>query len=419
MGKPVWKQETWAINQLKAWDKNPRKIGGRQYDEVKRSLSKFGLLQPIIINSDGTIIGGHARCQAMIESGAQEVPVYVPTEPLSESDFAELNIRLNKNIAGEWDFDALGEFFRTDDLVTWGFKPEELTDMNAITRKPPADEAPARDEEKAQTVLGDVYQLNQHRVICGDSCMPTTLDRLLGNVLVDMVLTDPPYGVDYSEKDHAVNASLYSRKNKRHADIKNDTGLDYKKFFSDFLSIIPMAPKNTIYAFMSGQELATLRAAFDACEIKWGDYLIWDKQQMVMGRKDYHAQHEFIMYGWKGTHVFYGPSNCKTIIKHQRPQRSDEHPTMKPVGLLEILLSHGSAPGAVVYDAFTGSGSTLLACEWTGRTFYGCELSEHYVDVIVRRWIKYMRSIGRPCSIKLNDQPLSDADLVARGFLNS
>jgi DNA modification methylase len=190
-------------------------------------------------------------------------------------------------------------------------------------------------------------------------------------------LTDPPYGVAYGEKT--------GRR------IANDQGEEnYREFFGRFLRLAPMAMKNTADIFMSGQQLHNLRLALDDAGFTWGDYLIWVKQRPVLGRKDYNAGHEFVVYAWKGSHKFYGPvGRASTVLTFDRPSASPDHPTTKPTDLLVRLIRDGSAPNAVVYDPFLGSGSTLIACEMAGRRCVGIELEPVHCATAVRRWERF------------------------------
>lgn len=239
---------------------------------------------------------------------------------------------------------------------------------------------------------GDLIELGKHRVLCGDCTNKEEVDRLLDYRTVDMILTDPPYGVDYAGKNEFLNTIYNSsgndKGNRIETDIMNDDIADYRKFFNEFLSVIEFSEYNTIYIFMLGSELHNLRLAFDDTGIKWSDYLIWLKNNHVLSRKDYNMKHEFIVYGWKGKHKFYG-SFSTTVIECNKNMKNDLHPTMKPVLLLEKLIADGSTRGMIIYDGFLGSGSTIIACDNTGRICYGLEIDEHYCDIIIDRYCKY------------------------------
>ena len=219
-----------------------------------------------------------------------------------------------------------------------------------------------------------------------------------------MLCTDPPYGVDYASKNKMLNKVGKGKGNRNETSIENDNIENYRQFFGEFLSLIPWEEKNTAYIFMSGKELHNLRLAMEDIGMKLSDYLIWVKNNHVLGRKDYHCKHEFIAYGWKGTHQFFGPTNSVTTIEHPRPQSSKEHPTMKPIGLVSKLIKDGSKKGYIVYDPFTGSGTTLLACESLERVCYSMEMSPQYCDVIIKRWINHRKENNLSCDVILNGE---------------
>jgi DNA modification methylase len=201
------------------------------------------------------------------------------------------------------------------------------------------------------------------------------------------MITDPPYGVDYSGKNEFLNK--FDKGNHIQKPINNDAITDYRKFFSAFMGLAPLAEYNTVYIFMSNKELHSLRLALDDCGYSWGDYLVWVKNNHVLGRKDYNAKHEFIVYGWKGKHKFYGEASATTVLEYNRPLRSELHPTMKPVELVCKLISDGTPAKGKIYDPFGGSGSTLIAAEQLNRTCYMMELDPGYCDVIINRWEQF------------------------------
>lgn len=289
----------------------------------------------------------------------------------------------------EWDFTPLADLLTeldtgAFDLSLTGFDSDELEQMLNYT---PAgevqeDEVPEPPEEPV-TKPGDIWQLGRHRVMCGDSTDSKQVKQLLGDMRVDQLLTDPPYGVDYAAKNEMLNK--FDKGNRIQLPIVNDNISDYRAFFAAFLGCIPFADYNTVYVFMSGQELHSVRLAMDDVGITWGDYLVWVKNNHVLGRKDYNAKHEFVVYGWKGKHKFYGGFST-TVLEYNKPQKNELHPTMKPVELIARLMADGSTAAALVYDPFLGSGTTLIVAEQLGRTCYGLEIDPHYVDIIVKRW---------------------------------
>ena len=411
--------ELLSIDKLIPYEKNTRIHKTFQVDQIMNSIKEFGFTNPILISKENGIIAGHGRLMAAKKLKMDSVPTicldYLTPEQQRAYIIADNKIAEN----AEWDFNLLADELQNlnsldFDVSLLGFSDEELD--NLLNTEVEEDEEEEEDlnplvPEQPVSKLGDLWELGTHRLICGSCTDVNTYKRLMGNHKVDQVLTDPPYGVDYEAKRQDMNKRAHNRGGIKHKEIANDKHEDYRKFFAEFLSIIDFAEHNTIYCFLSGQELHNLRLAFEDCEIKWSDYLIWLKNSMVMNRKDYNAKHEFIVYGWKdknnklltlkahyddnhelifygwkGKHKFFGPTNATTIIEHPRPSKADLHPTMKPVGLLEQLLSHGSKRNGIVYEPFAGSGSTLIACENKGRKCFAIELEPKYCDVIINRW---------------------------------
>lgn len=397
-----WHLETRKIADLKPLGKNPRKLSKHDYEHLKKSLDKFGLIDKPIVNSDGTIIGGHQRVAVLKRDKVKDVECYVAKEPLSDRDLMELNIRLNRN-AGEWDYDVLANEWEELDLLDWGFKAEELS-LDPLDPDEEEGAIPAVPKE-AKTKLGDVYDMGEHRLVCGDCTKEEAVTKCLDGKLVDILLTDPPYGVDYSKKNEMLNRS--GKGNCIQTPIENDNIEDYAQFFYDFLSIIPWKTPNTFYISMLGNQLHNLRIALDKCELKWGDYLVWVKNNHVLGRKDYNAKHEFIVYGWHEKHKFYGPHRT-TVLEYDKPQKSELHPTMKPLELWAQLLTDGSDTGALVYDPFLGSGTTVIVAEQHKRKCHGIELSPAYCDVIVRRWVNYRKQENLTTMVKRNGKICKD-----------
>lgn len=381
-----------------------------QIAKLKSSIHEFDFDQPIVVDKDMVVIKGHGRLMAAQALGLVDIPVIIRDDMTPQqaqaARIADNKIAASTGMDNEMLLLEVGELKTfADDLTAFtegfsvdliGFTDVELAKIEDEEETREAREAAKlRSEEEKDalpplppplTVLGDVYLLGRHRLVCGNSKGVEALSSVLLGEEVDMLLTDPPYGISYSKKNEAMDS--WGKKGASHEDIEGDEEGegDYRQFFTEFLSIIPMAPKNTMYCFMMGSELHNLRLAMGDAGFTWADYIIWNKNNLVLGRKDYKAKHEFIAYGWKGTHIFYGPANRCTVIDHPKPQKTEGHPTMKPVALLERLIEDGSAPGAIVFDAFGGSGSTMIACENTGRKCRSVEISPRYCDLAVKRW---------------------------------
>jgi len=402
--KMAKKIEFLELDVLVPYEKNTKIHKQYQVDQIINSIKEFGFTNPILISKENGIIAGHGRLMAAKRLKLEKVPVirldYLTTEQQKAYIIADNKIAEN----ADWDINLLANELQElnaleFDVSLLGFSDDELDNfLNLKIEEEEEEEEEITIAKNPVTKKGDIWLLGRHRLLCGDSTQLEDYQKLTQQKKIDMLLTDPPYGVDYESKRHKIRINENKRlKTKglkldkqsiKHKDIANDTGKDYKQFFTDFLSIIDFTDYNTVYCFLNGQELHNLRLAFDASNIKFSNYLIWKKNQAILTRKDYNCFFEFIVYGWKGTHKFYGPTTATTILEFNKPQKADLHPTMKPVDLLEELLSHGSKRNMTVYEPFAGSGSTLIAAENKGRICYAMELEEKYCDVIIERWQK-------------------------------
>jgi len=396
-----WTIKKFKIKDLKEHPKNPRTLSKEQHKNLTDSLTKFGIAEKPICNIDGTIIGGHQRLKVLKDLGYKEIDCWIPKDPLTSDQVDELNIRLNKN-TGEWDWDCLANEWDMDDLLEWGFSAEELgLDLNQGLSDGDGDDAdidPPK-EEDAVTKAGDLYTLGQHRLICGSSTETINHKKLFENELADLIVTDPPYNV------------AYVGKTKKALTIQNDS-MEDGNFFQFILDAYKgmfehLEAGGSIYVFHADSEGLNFRKAFKEAGFKLSECLIWKKNCMVMGRNDYQWQHEPILYGWKEgkAHNWYSDRKQTTILEYDKPSRSEEHPTMKPVAIVEYLIKNSSKESDVVFDPFLGSGTTLIAAEKLGRRCFGIELSPAYCDVIVKRYAKFMSENGLEYSITRNDDP--------------
>jgi DNA modification methylase len=390
---------------------NPRKMPDEQMARLMRGIEAFGLVDPIIVNqATGNIVGGHQRVEAAKRLKLAEVPVVHVS--LDREQEKALNLALNK-ISGEWDLDLLrGILGDLNDggfnLELTGFSADEIDDLLAggieddAEREPgDPDDVPEVDEQAPPvTQPGDLILLGAHRLLCGDSTKAEDVTRLMDGALAEMVFTDPPYNVGYTGKT------------KEALTIENDAMSDSQ--FFDFLHAAYSAmlgvtkPGGAIYVCHADLEGANFRRALVGAGWLLKQCLIWVKQQFVMGRQDYHWQHEPILYGWApgAAHSWHADRKQTTVWNFDRPQRNGEHPTMKPVELIEYALQNSSAAGARILDPFGGSGSTLIACEQTGRRGYLVELDPRYCDVIVARWENFTgRKAQRPEREAVNGKP--------------
>ena len=370
-------------------DYNPRKDlkpGDAEYEKLKRSIEQFGYVEPVIWNqTTGHVVGGHQRLKVLMDMGMTEVDCVVVA--MDEEKEKALNIALNK-ISGDWDKDKLAlliaDLQGADfDVSLTGFEPAEIDDLFKDTLKDSIRDddidVVAELAQPTMTKLGDIWTLGRHRLICGDSTKAETYDLLMGNTKANLVITDPPYNVNYEGSA---------------GKIKNDNMAD-EAFYNFLLDAYTqmhsaMADDASIYVFHADTEGLNFRRAFADAGFYLSGCCIWKKQSLVLGRSPYQWQHEPCLYGWKknGKHQWYTGRKETTIWEFDKPKKNGDHPTMKPIPLLPYPIMNSSMSNSVVLDPFGGSGSTLIACEQTDRICYTVELDEKFCDVIVKRYIE-------------------------------
>jgi DNA modification methylase len=367
------------INKLKPAAYNPRQINTKQYKDLKQSIEKFGLVDPIIINENGyVVIGGHQRLKICKELKHKEVGCVILN--LNTEQERELNIRLNKN-TGEFDFDLLANEFEIEELTDWGFKHIDLgLNIDKITEGNTEDDH-IPEVKESRVKLGDVWQLGKHRLMCGDSTKESDVNKLMNGEKADMVFTDPPYNVDYDGGS------------KKREKIKNDKLNDFSQFLNSCFSNMHkfMKDGSCIYITHSEVERLSFTENFKMVGFQLSSIIIWVKNNSTFSmNKDYKWKHEPIIYGWKkGSHNFYGDNTQDTVWLYDRPSKSKLHPTTKPIELINKAIKNSSKTKDIVLDIFLGSGSTLIACEKTNRICYGMELDTKYCDVIIERWEQF------------------------------
>lgn len=376
------------LKELKPAAYNPRKKlkkGDKEYEKIKQSLLKFGYVDPIIVNEDLTVIGGHQRLTVLKDLDYETAKCVIVDLP--KEDEKALNIALNK-ITGQWDeallADLLLDLQESDfNLDLTGFEPPEIDDIlsNVHDKELSEDEFDVEEELKKPTVSrhGDIWQLGKHRVICGDSTKAETYKQLLDDRKANLVVTDPPYNVDVEETA---------------GKILNDNMSD-GDFYQFLLSMFTQVENHmeddaSIYVFHADTEGLNFRKAFKDTGFYLSGCCIWKKNSLVLGRSPYQWQHEPCLYGWKkkGKHQWFSDRKQTTIWEYDRPKSSKDHPTMKPIQLMAYPIQNSSMRETIVLDPFLGSGSTLIAADQTGRVCYGIELDEKFVDVIVKRYIE-------------------------------
>lgn len=370
-------------------DYNPRKDlkpGDAEYEKLKRSIEQFGYVEPVIWNkTTGRVVGGHQRLKVLMDMGMTEVDCVVVE--MDEDKEKALNIALNK-ISGDWDKDKLAlliaDLQGADfDVSLTGFEPAEIDDLFKDTLKDGVKDddfdVGAELEKPAMTKPGDIWMLGRHRLFCGDSTKAETYDLLMGSTKANLVITDPPYNVNYEGSA---------------GKIKNDNMADdaFYNFLLDAYTQMhsAMADDASIYVFHADTEGLNFRRAFADAGFYLSGCCIWKKQSLVLGRSPYQWQHEPCLYGWKknGKHQWYTGRKETTIWEFDKPKKNGDHPTMKPIPLLAYPIMNSSMSNSVVLDPFGGSGSTLIACEQTDRICYTVELDEKFCDVIVKRYIE-------------------------------
>lgn len=366
---------------------NPRKDlkpGDKEYEKIKNSINEFGYVEPIIVNKDMTIIGGHQRLKVLKHLGYTEVDCVVIE--IDKTKEKALNIALNR-VTGSWDETLLAELIQDlsemdFDVSLTGFDAPEIDElMSNLHDKDVKEDDFDVDEAIPETPItkqGDVWLLGKHRLVCGDSTLPETYKVLMEGKKANLVVTDPPYGVSYQGAAGS---------------IQNDSLAD-----EEFMTFLLKAFKNmeanltddgSIYVFHADTKGHIFRKAFLDAGFYLSGVCQWVKQSLVLGRSPYQWQHEPVLYGWKkkGKHKWYAGRKETTVWKFDRPTKSELHPTTKPVALVAYPIQNSSLTNSIVLEPFGGSGSTLIACEQTDRICFAIELDEKYADVIVKRFI--------------------------------
>lgn len=408
-------------SELKLNDKNPRK-NDEAVDTVAKSIQEFGFKNPLIIDSDGTVWCGNTRLKAARKLGIEEVPCIV-ADDLTEEQIRKLALIDNKSSEiAEWDFELLKDELADLDMdefdLDWGIDEALGIEKEVEEDNFDVDEA-IPDEPKAK--LGDIYQLGEHRIMCGSSTNPEDMGKLFDGKIADLVVTDPPYNVNYGDKAEMLGD--YEKGHRNTNKILNDNmdDLSFYNFLYDFYTQMNdhMKEGGAFYVFHSDSESLNFRKALKDVGLQVRQTLIWVKNTLVLGRKDYQLKHEPCLYGWKdgAGHYFtddrtettviedkidlkklkkeemlklleeiYSDKVSTTIIHEDKPLRNDLHPTMKPIKLCAKLIKNSSKPKQIVFDGFGGSGSTMMACEQTDRICYSMELDPKYIDVQIKRW---------------------------------
>ena len=381
------------VSELKPAEYNPRKKlkpGDKEYEKIKNSIEEFGFADPLVVNADMTVIGGHQRLTCAINMGYTEVPcAVVDIDKVREK---ALNIALNK-ITGAWDANLLAELLEdiqnSDfDLGKTGFDPPEIEQLfNQVHDKQVKEDSFDVEEELKQPTfskLGDLWILGKHRIVCGDSTKLETYEKLMDGEKANLLLTDPPYLVAYSNTSGSI----------KNDDLSDKEGYEFlKSAFSCFKE--NLADDSAVYVFYATSKSRVFYDAFEDAGFRVSCGLVWRKDRLVLSRTDYQQNFEPVIYGWKkdGKHTWYGDRKQTTCFDFERPKSSkaegEGHPTAKPVPLMAYLIKQSTMTNGIVLDGFHGSGSTMIACEQLDRKCRAVELDEKFVDVQVKRYIKF------------------------------
>lgn len=370
------------VSELQEYDNNPRN-NDDAINAVASSIKEFGFKVPIVITSDNVIIAGHTRLKASVSLGLKEVPCIV-ADDLNEAQIKAFRLTDNKTAElATWDLSKLQEELDHIDMDMLQFGFEEMESI--LPGNAEDDDFDEEIPEIPFSVLGDIYELGSHRVMCGDSTKSDDVKVLVDEQTIDMLFTDPPYNVDYEGTA---------------GKIKNDK-MEDNKFYLFLLDAFTnmfehTKPGGAIYVCHADTEGLNFRNAYKNAGFKLAECLVWVKNALVLGRQDYHWRHEPILYGWKegAAHYFIDDRTQDTIWEYNKPRRNEEHPTMKPLELVGKAIANSSRRHERVLDLFGGSGSTLIAAVQLDRKSCLMELDERFVDVIVKRYLKYKGSIS-------------------------
>lgn len=376
------------------YNKNSKKHPKKQIEQVANSIKEFGMNQQIVVDKQGVIIVGHGRYEALKLLGMEIKPEYIKVVDLTEQQAKAYRLADNKLNESDWDMQLVLEELKELEpamLDLTGF------DKDLIIEADEADDEVPETPEEPKSKLGDLYELGEHRVLCGDSTKIDDVERLMDGKKADMVFTDPPYGVNYD--------GGYAEKGKRRDKLENDGTPD---IYADSLPLAVSYSKDggAFYVWYSdSKSLAVLQAVLNAgLEVR--NHIIWNKNMAQFGAigAQYKSKHEPCLYMFKKgkSLCWYGANNEISVWDVARASKNEYHPTQKPIDLVCRALKNSSKGEDIILDLFLGSGSTLIASEKTGRICYGMELDPKYVDVIVQRYVDY---VGKE-NIKLNGKDI-------------
>jgi len=390
------KIEQIPIEEIKPYKNNPRQ-NRRAVEIVAKSIKEFGFKNPIILDKNNEIIAGHTRLKAAEKLEMKEVPV-IRVDDLTPDQVKAFRIADNKTSEyATWDDPLLKEeliALQNADfkLDLTGFSFKELGNILEKEIVEDTIEVNAYERAKSKTKIkkGELYELGDHRLMCGDSTIKEDVARLMGQNKADMVFTDPPYNVDFQG---SVQSDGRKSANSSFEDIKNDkmSEEEWNEFLKAFLSNQMEYCNGVQYICMSCKELHNLTKMFIQMGGHWSNYIIWLKNNFTLSRKDYNSKYEPLMYGWRKDikHYYCGDNSQTDVWDIDRTNKNNLHPTMKPIELCAKAINNSSQKEMIVMDLFGGSGSTLIACEQLNRKCFMMELDPVYCQVIINRWEKF------------------------------
>tara|TARA_R110000782_G_scaffold1751_2_gene7298 strand:- start:648 stop:1844 length:1197 start_codon:yes stop_codon:yes gene_type:complete len=382
------------LSKVKSNPNNPRLIKDDKFKKLVNSIKEFPemlKIRPIVVNEDMIVLGGNMRLKACKEARLKEVFIINAAE-LTDEQQREFIIKDNSGF-GEWDWDMIANEWDTEQLEEWGIDIPVFDGDDVLEAEEDDFDVPDGGSQ-TDIVLGDLIEIGEHRLLCGDSTCLDTVAKLMNGEKADMVFTDPPYNVDYGNSN-----------NPRHKSrtILNDTmsDSDWDNFVREYMTNLLLFTNGNLYISMSDKELGHMQSMFNECGGRWASFIIWVKDRLVLSGKDYHSRHETILYGWNEkieNRLRVEDRKQDDVWEIKRPSTSDLHPTMKPIELIERMLNNSSRVGNLIFDLFLGSGSTMVAAHQLNRKCYGMELDPKYCQVIIDRMV----NLDNTLKVKIN-----------------
>lgn len=377
------------LSKLKSNPNNPRIIKDDKFKKLVQSISEFPEMmekRPIVCVTDVDDklypLGGNMRLKALQELKYKEIPDswVILADEWTEEKRKEFVIKDNVGF-GEWDWDDLANNWDAEKLTDWGL---DIPNFEETKLEAEEDDFEIPDEIKTDIVLGDLFEIGEHRLLCGDSTDSDQVAKLMNGQKANMVFTDPPYNVDYGNSNNP---------NHKSRTILNDkkSDKDWDEFVRGYMTNLLLFTNGNLYISMSDKELGHMQLMFEECGGRWASFIIWVKDRLILSGKDYHSRHETILYGWNEkieNRLRVEDRKQDDVWEIKRPTSSELHPTMKPIELIERMLNNSSKEGMNILDLFLGSGSTMVASHQLKRKCYGMELDPKYCQVIIDRMMK-------------------------------